>query len=371
MSEKITVGVVFGGRSIEHEVSLVSAASIMQALDKTRYTIVPIGISKDGRWFSSSHALEWLRTGRTLDELPECYLSVVPGNRSLILPGNNERIHLDVIFPVVHGIHGEDGTLQGLFELAEIPYVGGGVLASSVGMDKIVQKQLHKQAGLPIVKYVWFLSRDCASPSKKMIAQIEHQLRYPVFVKPANTGSSVAISKAHNRNELIDALKTASGYDRKVIIEQGVKNVREIECSVMGNDDPIASIPGEVIPSNEFYDYDAKYVDGKSEAVIPARLSRSVVREVQEIAVHAFREMDCAGMARVDFFVTPRNKIYLNELNTIPGFTSISMYPKLWEASGVPYPELLNRLIALALQRHAEKLSLATSYKPKREWFAG
>jgi D-alanine-D-alanine ligase len=237
-------------------------------------------------------------------------------------------------------------------------------------MDKVIQKQLHKQAGLPVVKYVWFLSKRCTGDSRRVVAAVEKSLRYPVFVKPANTGSSVGITKAHDREELIRGLALAAEYDRKVIVEQGVNNAREIEVSVLGNDEPMASVPGEIVPSNEFYDYEAKYVDGKSPAIIPAQLPASVVKKLQHLAVKAFTSLDAAGMARVDFFVVKKtHRIYLNEINTIPGFTSISMYPKLWEASGVPYPELLDRLIALAIERHAERTALRTAYDPAKPWY--
>ncbi|MEK7249924.1 MAG: D-alanine--D-alanine ligase [Bacteroidota bacterium] len=372
--KKIRVGVIFGGRSGEHEVSLVSATSVINALDKEKYEVVPIGITQEGRWISSGESLKLLKSRSGLEQEPERFLVPEPNRQSLVsLNGEaHPDMRLEVVFPVVHGTYGEDGTLQGLLELANIPYVGAGVLASSVGMDKIVQKQLHNEVGLPIVKYVWFLSSDCKSQTKKVVAAIEKKLKYSLFVKPANTGSSVGISKAHNRKELFDALVLASNFDRKVIIEQGVKNAREIEVSVLGNDRPIASVPGEIIPSNEFYDYDAKYVDGKSVAVIPAKLPKSVVKKIQQLAVKAFAVLDGAGMARVDFFVTKKtNRIYLNEINTIPGFTSISMYPKLWEASGISYSELLDRLIQLALERHREKNSLRTTYQPTTEWYKG
>jgi D-alanine-D-alanine ligase len=365
---KLRVGVIFGGRSGEHEVSLVSATSIITALDKTKYDVVPIGITHEGRWISSDESLKLLKSQSGLEREPERFLAPEPNRQSLIsLNGEPSGGKLDVIFPVVHGTFGEDGTLQGLLELASIPYVGAGVLASAVGMDKIIQKQLHKHAGLPVVKFDWFLSSDCTEKPRQIATRIERKFTYPVFVKPANTGSSVGISKAHNRKELHAALALAVQFDRKVIVEAGVKNAREIEVSVLGNDKPIASIPGEIIPSNEFYDYDAKYVDGKSVAVIPAKLPTSIVKKLQELAVNAFTVLDCAGMARIDFFVT-KNRIYLNEINTIPGFTSISMYPKLWEASGISYTELLDRLIQLALDRHRQTSARRTSYEPTSEW---
>jgi D-alanine-D-alanine ligase len=368
MSDKLRVGVIFGGRSGEHQVSLVSAASVIQALNKEKYEVVPIGITETGRWISSERSIQALTSKNGLDQEAERFLAPEPNRQALVSLGGESNPRLDVLFPVTHGTFGEDGTLQGLLELANIPYVGAGVLASAVGMDKIIQKQLHEQAGLPVVKYRWFLSSECQSKPKKVVAATERALKYPMFVKPSNAGSSVGISKAHNRKELLDGLALAAGYDRKVIIEQGVKNAREIECSVLGNDDPVASVPGEIIPSNEFYDYDAKYVDGKSTAVIPAQLPGKVVKEIQRLAVEAFTALDGAGMARVDFFVT-KKKIYLNEINTIPGFTSISMYPKLWEASGIRYSELLDRLIALAIERHAEKSSLKTTYQPSKDWY--
>jgi D-alanine-D-alanine ligase len=277
---------------------------------------------------------------------------------------------LDVIIPIVHGTFGEDGTLQGLLELADIPYVGAGVLGSAVGMDKIVQKQLFRQAGLRIAKYAWRLSALCHHDPKKVARDVEKTLRYPIFVKPANTGSSVGITKAHTRIELQNGMAEASSYDRKVIFEQGVADAREIECSVLGNDTPLASVCGEVIPSNEFYDYDAKYVDGASRSEIPAQLPRRLSEQIRRLAVRAYVAIDCAGMARADFFVTRRNgTVYINELNTIPGFTSISMYPKLWESSGMSFPALLDRLIELAMQRHAEKARLRHSFDPSSEWY--
>lgn len=372
--KKLRVGVIFGGRSGEHQVSLVSATSVMQALDTSKYDIVPIGITPEGRWISSDAALALLKAGSGYEGEPERVLIPEPGRQALVdLQANATLLpKLDVVFPVVHGTYGEDGTLQGLLELANLPYVGAGVLASAVGMDKIIQKQLHKQAGLPVVKYVWFRSADCITMSRKVVSVVERNLKYPVFVKPANTGSSVGIVKAHNRRKLLDGLAVASAFDRKVIVEQGIRNVREIEVSVLGNDHPQASTAGEIIPSNEFYDYDAKYVDGKSRAIIPAKLPARVLKKLQHLAVRAFTVLDGAGMARVDFFVVKKsNAIYLNEINTIPGFTAISMYPKLWEASGIPYPALLDRLIALALERHREKTSIRTSYTPAAKWYAG
>lgn len=374
MAKKIRVGVIFGGRSVEHEVSLVSAASVISALDKEKYDILPIGITAEGRWLSSAEALALLKEKGKIDDLPEHILVPDPRKRGLV-PLRNSSADvpphpIDVIFPVLHGTYGEDGTIQGLFELAEIPYVGSGVLGSALGMDKVVQKQLLRQAEVPVTPDIWFYLEEFLKAQRKLIASIERKLGYPCFVKPANLGSSVGISKAHDRKELVGAIRHAGEYDLKVLVEKGIERAREIECSVLGNDDPIASAPGEVIPSNEFYDYDAKYVDGKSTSVIPAKLPRSVARKVQQYAVDSFKVLNCSGMARVDFLVTKgRNRIYLNELNTIPGFTSISMYPKLWQASGLSYPELLDRLIQLAFERHRGKVNLKTTYSPKTDWY--
>ena len=372
MNRKLRVGVIFGGRSGEHEVSLVSAASVMKALDREKYEVVPIGITPEGRWISSAHAHAML-TGKTgLEREPEKWLIPEPQRRGLVslAQTENSREPLDVVIPLVHGTYGEDGTLQGLLELTDIPYVGAGVLASAVGMDKIVQKQIFRDAGLPIVRYTWFLSSACRRNPAATARAAETKLAYPIFVKPANTGSSVGIVKAHNRRELVDGLQTAAEFDRKVICEEGLRNVREIECAVLGNNEPEASLPAEVIPSNEFYDYEAKYVDGKTAAVIPAKLPGASKRRIRTLAVTAYKSIDCAGMARVDFFVTKgRGRIYLNEVNTIPGFTAISMYPKMWEASGLPYPQLLDRLIALAIERHGETSRRRTSYTPVREWY--
>ena len=372
MAHRLRVGIIFGGRSGEHEVSLVSAASVIRALDREKYDIVPIGIAPDGRWISSPSALALLTGKEPLEGEAERVLVPEPNRQALIGAGGEtiDPLPLDVVFPLVHGTYGEDGTLQGLLELANIPYVGAGVLGSAVGMDKIVQKQLFEQARIPIPAYRGYLSDAACRRPARVVKDIEQNFRYPMFVKPANTGSSVGISKAHDRRELKEALEVAAQYDRKIIVEQAVRDAREIELSLLGNDDPVASVPGEIIPSNEFYDYDAKYVDGKSRAVIPARLPKAVVRRLQMLAVRAFRVIDCAGMARADFFVTRRtNRIYLNELNTIPGFTSISMYPKLWEASGLPYGELLDRLISLAVERHGEKNTLRRTYRPRQEWY--
>jgi len=359
MKSKIRVGVIFGGRSAEHEVSLVSATSVIKSLDKKKYEIVPIGITLDGRWLSSPDVLNIFKAKKNLNRLPEKYILPDPAKQNL-----------DVVFPVVHGTFGEDGTIQGLFELAGIPYVGAGVLGSSAGMDKVITKQLCEHEGIPVSPYFWFLKSEYDKGSNKVINSIERSLTYPYFVKPANLGSSVGISKAHNRKDLVAAIKLAAKYDRKILIEESIEDAREIEISVLGNDDPIASLPGEIISSNEFYDYDAKYVDGKSESVIPAVLPKKIIDRLKDLSVRGFKAIDCAGMARIDFLVSRKTrKIYLNEINTIPGFTSISMYPKLWEASGIPYPKLLDCLITLAIERYNQKCRLQTSFKPKKEWY--
>jgi D-alanine-D-alanine ligase len=371
-SKRIRVGVIFGGRSVEHEVSLVSAASVLQALDKEKYEIVPIGIAHTGRWLSSQEALRLLKENASLDAEPEQLLVPDPRKQSLVKINHSASLveKLDVIFPVVHGTLSEDGALQGLLELTNIPYVGTGVLGSALGMDKAVQKDLLQQAGIPTTPSENFLRSEFERSRKKIITSIEKKLRYPMFVKPSNSGSSIGISKVQNRKELITAVQLAGEYDLTILVEQGVKSAREIECAVLGNDEPAASVPGEIVSSNEFYDYDAKYVDGKSQAIIPAKLPRAVAKKIQDYAIAAFRALKCSGMARVDFLVTQKSfKIFLNEINTIPGFTSISMYPKLWEASGIPYSRLLDTLIQLALERYKAKSKLKTTYQPKNNWY--
>ena len=374
MPKKIRVGVIFGGRSAEHEVSIVSAASVIGALDKDKYEVLPIGITPEGRWLSSGKALELLKQRADVENLPEHILVPDPRKQGLVeLKDSSAQLtpqRIDVAFPVLHGPYGEDGTIQGLFELADIPYVGSGVLGSALGMDKVVQKQLLRQMKIPVTPDVWFFMGEFKTNSKKIIGVIEKMLRYPCFVKPANLGSSIGISKAHNRRELVEAIRLAGEYDLKILVERSVENAREIECSVLGNDQPIASVPGEIVPSNEFYDYDAKYVDGKSTPIIPARLPKAVIKKIQHYSVESFRVLNCAGMARVDFLVARKNNaVFLNELNTIPGFTSISMYPKLWQASGLSYADLLDRLVQLAIERHEAKMNLKTKYQPKADWY--
>jgi len=390
MKKKLRVGVLFGGRSGEHEVSLLSAASVLSAIDKKKYDVVPIGITKEGRWLSAAHAERLLKGDKAVTEPrhlragdPEATSAaavlakgegvVVPpipgGSHSALVPFEMSAhemkaaanpIDVDLIFPVLHGTFGEDGTIQGLLELADIPYVGAGVLGSAAGMDKDVMKKLFRDAGLPIVKHVTVLRSAWRKDPKKVRKQVEAELKYPVFVKPANLGSSVGISKAHDGSELPAAMDEAARFDRKIVIEQGVGGAkgkaREIECAVLGNDEPMASIAGEIVPIKEFYDYDAKYLDEGSELIIPAKLPKAKQKEVQRLAVQAFQAVDCSGLARVDFLMDPRTgKMFVNEINTMPGFTSISMYPKLWGASGIAYPELIDRLIQLGLERGGEK----------------
>ncbi len=421
MAKKLRVGILFGGRSGEHEVSLLSAASVLGAIDRGKFEVTPIGITKEGRWLAASDAhgllngdtsavARRLRAGdpeatpgaKLLHEGIPTLLAPEPGSTALnqnqgraghALDSKSQA--LDVVFPVLHGTFGEDGTIQGLFELAGIAYVGSGVLGSAAGMDKDVMKRLFAQAKLPIVKHVTLLRADWKKSPRKAIAQVERALKYPVFVKPANLGSSVGISKAHDRKELGPALTLAAKYDRKLIVEQGVggkspqrqgpvagdpgkppqrrrpvagdpgkphrggqgARAREFEVAVLGNDEPQASVVGEIIPSKEFYDYEAKYLSEGSVPVIPAAISKSEAGRIREMAVAAFKACDLAGLARVDFLMEPdgKRRIYVNEVNTMPGFTRISMYPKLWQASGLSYKELITRLIELAIERQAEK----------------
>ncbi len=368
MIKKICVGILFGGRSGEHEVSLQSAASVINALDPAKYDVLPIGITREGHWRIGSGAVKLLP--QVLESGDPVTPSVDPAGPKLLplartVPAQHSRPEVDVVFPVLHGTFGEDGTVQGLLELADVPYVGAGVLASAAGMDKDVMKRLFRDADLPIVSWELILRSDWEKHPVVVRKRIERKLRYPLFVKPVNLGSSVGISKAHNWLELAAALNLAAQYDRKILVEKGI-DAREIECSVLGNDHPRASVPGEVVPVNEFYDYEAKYIKEGSELIIPAKLTARQTKQLQEVAVRAFQAIDGAGMGRVDFLLDRKTgKVYLNEINTIPGFTSISMYPKLWEASGVPYPQLLDRLIELAFERHQEKSRTRFTFSPK------
>ncbi|HDD24581.1 MAG TPA: D-alanine--D-alanine ligase [Chloroflexi bacterium] len=372
MGRKIRVGVIFGGRSGEHEVSLASARSVMAAMDRSKYEIIPIGITKDGRWIASGDPMRALATGEAAVSRPAALLGD-PSHRELMYLKETSRAieatrlaELDVVFPVLHGPYGEDGTVQGLLELAGIPYVGAGVIASGVGMDKVIFKNVVQAHGLPIVDYLTFNRKAWEADPHAVVAQVESRLDYPVFTKPVCLGSSVGVSKCRSRDELMAGLTDAARYDRRMLVEAAVPMAREIEVSVLGNDEPIASLPGEVIPSRDFYSYEAKYIDSGDDAsqlLIPAPLSSEMMEQVREMAVQAYMAIDCAGMARVDFLLSGEHgPLYINEVNTIPGFTAISMYPKLWEASGLSYPELIDRLIELALERYEDKVRSATSY---------
>jgi D-alanine-D-alanine ligase len=370
MKEKLRVGLIFGGRSGEHEVSLLSAQGVMGAIDKEKYEVVPIGITKTGRWLASGDPMKALTSGVTAESNPATLLAE-PTQRGLMRLDEQEHeqgitavqvSQLDVIFPILHGPYGEDGTVQGLLELAGIPYVGAGVAASSVGMDKALFKDIMRAHEIPVAPCLVLKRKTWEEQPEETIARIEAQIGYDCFVKPANLGSSVGISKAHNRAELGAALDEASRYDRKLLVEVAI-DAREIEVSVLGNDEPIASTPGEIIPCNEFYDYSAKYLAGESELLIPAPVPAETAALVRQLAIEAYLSIDCAGMARADFLLDrTTGQVYINEVNTIPGFTPISMYPKLWEATGISYPELIDRLIQLALERHADKNRSATSY---------
>ena len=382
MTKKLRLGILFGGRSGEHDVSLTSAASVLKALDPAKYEVVPIGITRDGSWRVGPAAEKLLPEGGHHSSAAEKFLpgvlksgtpviaSADPTTPQLV-PINSaslakSRPQIDVIFPVLHGTFGEDGTLQGLLELAGIPYVGAGVVASATGMDKDVMKRLFRDAGLPVVRWVLVLRSEWEGEPAGVRNLIEKEIGYPLFVKPANLGSSVGISKVRSARELKAALDLAAQYDRKILVECAV-DAREIECAVLGNDNPQASVPGEIIPVNEFYDYEAKYVKEGSNIIIPARLTHRQTKRVKEYSVRAFHAIDCAGMARVDFLLDRKNsKVFVNEINTIPGFTPISMYPKMWEATGVPYAQLLDRLIELALERHGEKLRTNFTFQPPK-----
>jgi D-alanine-D-alanine ligase len=375
MARKIRVGVIFGGRSGEHEVSLVSARSVMRAMDEEKYEIVPIGITKEGRWIASGDPMRALEAGDAGASKPAALLGD-PSRRGLMRLEDTERAveatrlaELDVVFPVLHGPYGEDGTVQGLLELAGIPYVGAGVTGSALGMDKAIFKDVMRAHGLPIVDYLVLKRKEWDADPEGVLDRVEDRFDYPVFTKPANLGSSVGISKCHDRAGLAAGLAEAARYDRKLLVEVAVPAAREIEVSVLGNDNPIASVPGEIIPSREFYSYEAKYIDDgdqASELLIPAPVSPEVTEKARELAIRAYKAIDCNGMARADFLLSGETgELYVNELNTIPGFTAISMYPKLWEASGISYPELIDRLIELALERYRDRERSETSYQPR------
>jgi len=375
VSKRIRVGVLFGGRSGEHEISLISARSVMRVMDPEKYDVVPIGITKEGRWLASGDPMAALSQGDEGLSSPVALLGD-PACRGVVSLKELEPhlarallAQLDVVFPVLHGPYGEDGTVQGLLDLAGIPYVGAGVAASALGMDKVLFKDVMRAHGIPVVQYIVVKRKEWEREPEGVLNRVEQELGYPVFTKPANLGSSVGVNKCRNRKELARGLTDAAQYDRKLLVEAAVPQAREIEVSVLGNDDPIASVPGEIIPSREFYSYAAKYLDDgerASQLLIPAPLPEEVAERVRELAIRAYLAVDCAGMARVDFLLSRETgELYVSELNTIPGFTAISMYPKLWEASGIPYPELIDRLIGLALERRADLARNRVSYQPE------
>jgi D-alanine-D-alanine ligase len=366
---KLRVGVIFGGRSGEHEISLMSARSVLNVLDPQRYEVIQIGITLEGSWLAGENVLETMErgeTGRLQDAglLPDPqYAGVISIRETEHGKQMNLLSKLDVVFPVLHGTYGEDGTLQGVLDMAGLAYVGAGVLGYSVGMDKGVFQAVMQAVHIPVIKTMLVMRSDLPDHMDDIICKAEQLSEYPLFVKPANLGSSVGVSKCSNRADLLEGLMDAARYDRRILVQHGV-NAREIEVSVLGNDNPEASIPGEIIPSREYYSYEAKYLDNASELLIPAPIPAATAEMAREWAVKAFKAIDCQGMARVDFLLDKvSGELYLNELNTIPGFTSISMYPKLWEACGLTYPKLVDRLIELALDRKAENQKTEHRYK--------
>lgn len=357
MQRKLRLGIIFGGRSGEHDVSLMSSRSVLSVLDPQKYEVIQIGITRQGAWVTGENVWAALDSGDPA-ELPTAVLLAQPG-AAVLYAKRGDRLEpvseLDVIFPVLHGTYGEDGTLQGLLEMADVAYVGAGVLGSSVGMDKALFKDVMRANGLPVVESVLVTRREVETDLEGVIARAE-TLGYPLFTKPANLGSSVGITKCHGRSDLLEGLQEAARFDRRVLIERGVPNAREIEVSVLGNDDPVASIPGEVRPGDEFYSYEAKYIMDNSELIVPAELPPDMVERLRQLAVRAYRAIDCAGLARCDFLLDGQSgEVFISEINTIPGFTKISMYPKLWEASGLPYRNLVDRLIELAIERKADR----------------
>lgn len=366
-SRKLCVAVIFGGRSGEHEVSLMSARSVLSVLDPAKYEVTQVGITPEGAWFTGEDVLSKFEQHKT-DGLLPVIISPDPSERGVYIfegfSGMRKWTDVDVFFPVLHGTFGEDGTLQGLFELADAAYVGAGVAGSSVGMDKGIFKDVMIANTIPIVDTLVVSRNEIRKDLMAIVEKAEKIGAYPLFTKPANLGSSVGVTKCNNRSDLQEGLMEAASFDRRVLIQKGITNAREIEVSVLGNDEPIASVCGEVLPSREFYSYESKYIDGTSGLIIPAQLPEEVSDWIRDYAVRAYKAIDGAGMARVDFFVEKdTNKIYLNELNTIPGFTKISMYPKLWEASGLSYAALVDRLIELALERKADRDHTSHTYR--------
>lgn len=364
---KKRIGILFGGRSSEHEVSVTSANAILNAIDAAKYEIELIGITKKGEWVVADDARKLLN-GEQVNPSSRLFIPADPvENKIAVMDKKNDAIEryiekLDAVFPVLHGPFGEDGTIQGLFEMTGIPYVGAGVMSSAVAMDKVIMKNVLKARKLPVTKSMHFLRSEWEKDNLDVYSTAGAVVGYPCFIKPANGGSSVGISRANNLKEFIPAVELALEFDRKILVEKAI-NAREIECSVLGNDNPEASVLGEIIPSREFYDYNAKYIDNTSELIIPAKLSKDTSDWIREMAVIAYKELDCSGMARIDFLLDKvKDKIYINEINTIPGFTSISMYPKMWEASGVSFTQLIDKLIGLALERFEDKLRNKTTF---------
>ena len=371
--KRLRVGILFGGKSGEHEVSFCSASSVIKAINKEKYEAIPIAITKQGYWLSPEESHKALLTGKVEGEDTICWKSKTDKHQFIISKEGNEKKFsflekLDVIFPVLHGPYGEDGTIQGLLELLGIPYVGSGVAASSISMDKDLMKKIFQQAGLPHTKWMMFKRKRWVDETENIIAEIEKNMCYPLFIKPTNLGSSVGVSKVEKRAELFPAIDSAALYDRKIIVEEGVEDNIEVECSVLGNDEPQVSEAGEIRPAGPYYDYNSKYIDKNTQLIIPARIPDRVVKEIQRISQLAFLAIDAAGLARVDFLVQKRNNsyhIFLNEINTIPGFTEFSMYPKLWERSGIGFSELIDKLIQLALERHQDKSLNKIEYPSK------
>jgi D-alanine-D-alanine ligase len=358
MTEKTRVMVIFGGRSGEHEVSLNSARSVLAVIDADRFDVVPVGITREGVWVTGENLLAALDANRT-SALTRVTLLPYPGSRTLYALQGRELVPLaeiDVVLPVLHGTFGEDGTLQGLLALADLPYVGTGVLGSAVGMDKALFKDVMRVAGIPVLPSILTTRKQLENDMPALIAAAEQIGAYPIFTKPANLGSSVGVTKCRTRSDLMEGLMDAARYDRRILIERGLEKPREIEVSVLGNEDAVASLPGEVVPSDDFYSYRAKYIDERSELIIPARLPEEQIQRLQTLAVRAYQAIDCAGMARIDFLIDRASgEIWVSEINTIPGFTRISMYPKLWGASGISYAGLISRLIDLAIERKADR----------------
>src|SRR5574341_273982 len=372
MKKKLHVAVIFGGRSGEHEVSLMSARSVLSVLNPEKYDVMQIGITHEGKWLTGEDVIGKFESGK-IKELEPVIVSPDPSEAGLYRLHSTQRAQkleklsdVDVYFPVLHGTFGEDGTIQGLFEMANAAYVGASVVGSAVGMDKGVFKEVMRSIGVPVVDSIVVLRAEIEKDMNAVIEKAEKVSAYPIFTKPANLGSSVGVTKCRSRSDLQEGLMEAALYDRRVLVERGVANAREIEVSVLGNDEPRASVPGEILPSREFYSYEAKYIDGTSGLLIPADLPQETTTRIQELAVRAFKAVDAAGMARVDFLLDKDSgEVYLNELNTIPGFTKISMYPKLWEASGISYPQLVDRLIELAMQRKAERDRTLHTYRSR------